>query len=241
MMSEGRMARRRRLYVETVIRADVDELWRRTQQPDLHQRWDLRFSRIVYLAERTPDQARRFEYATRVLPGLTVSGTGISVDERACSDGSRTSALRFSSSHPLSLIRSGMGYWRYVPTGVGIRFLTGYDYQPGWGRMGRLADHCFRPLMGWGTAWSFDRLRLWLERGVPPERSLRRALVDVGARGAVCTAAWWVAPVVLAVVVTLVGLLAPPLPSTPAARRCRRRPPDRYGDRSVNPPRLEHR
>jgi hypothetical protein len=181
----------------------------------------------VYLPKGTPDQAQRFEYATRVLPGLTVTGTGISVGERACSDGSRTSALRFSSAHPLSLIRSGAGYWRYVPTGAGIRFLTGYDYQPGWGRLGRLADRLFRPVMGWGTAWSFDRLRLWLERGVPPERSLRLALVEVGARGAVCATVWWVGPVVLAVVVTLVGLFAPPLPSTPAARRCRRRPTDR--------------
>jgi hypothetical protein len=31
--------------------------------------------------------------------------------------------------------------------------------------------------MGWATAWSFDRLRLWIEKGVAPEISLQRALL----------------------------------------------------------------
>ncbi|MCP2243939.1 hypothetical protein [Lentzea aerocolonigenes] len=221
------MARRRALYVEAVIRADLDELWRRTQDPHLHQRWDLRFGRIDYLPKAEPAAPQRFRYSVRVLPGLTVDGTGVSVGERTKPDGSRTSALRFASAHPLSLIRSGAGYWRYVPTSAGIRFLTGYDYQPGWGRLGALADRPFRLLLGWATAWSFDRLRLWLERGVPPEASLRRALLDAGARVAVCVVAWWAAPVVLAAVITLGVLLVPPSPSTPAARRCRRLPPDR--------------
>ncbi|MGW6929828.1 hypothetical protein ACWGE0_07135 [Lentzea sp. NPDC054927] len=226
------MARRRALYVETVIRADLDDLWRQTQEPHLHQRWDLRFTRIEHLPKAEPAAEQRFRYSVRVLPGLTVDGTGVSVGERTKRDGSRTSTLRFSSAHPLSLIRSGAGYWRYVPTSAGIRFLTGYDYQPGWGRLGALADRPFRLLMGWGTAWSFDRLRLWLERGVPPEVSLRRALLDAGTRVAVCAvawwaAAWWSAPLLLAAALTLGALLAPPLPSTPAARRCRRTPPDR--------------
>lgn len=213
-----------RLYVETVIRADLDELWRLTQEPHLHQRWDLRFSEIDYLPKTGAEQ--HFRYAVRVLPGLTVDGVGVSVGERTKPDGTRTSVLRFSSAHPLSLIRSGAGYWRYVPTSEGIRFLTGYDYRPGWGRLGALADRPFRLLMGWGTAWSFDRLRLWLERGVPPEKSLRRALLDVGVRLAVCALAcwafaWWAVPVVLA------ALLLLPSPSTPAARRCLRTPPDR--------------
>jgi hypothetical protein len=221
------MARRRTLYVETVIEADLEDLWQRTQEPRQHQRWDLRFTRIENLPKAEPAAPQRFRYAVRVLPGLTVDGTGVSVGERTKPDGSRTSALRFSSAHPLSLIRSGAGYWRYVPASGGIRFLTGYDYEPGWGRLGALADRPFRLLLGWGTAWSFDRLRLWLERGVPPEVSLRRAVLDAGTRLAVCVVAWWAAPVVLAAAVTLAALLVPPLPSTPAARRCRRNPPDR--------------
>lgn len=218
---------RQPLYVETVIRTDLDELWRRTQEPRPHQRWDLRFTRIDYLPKPDPGAPQHFRYAVRVLPGLEVDGTGVSVGERSRPDGSRTSALRFSSAHPLSLIRSGAGYWRYVPTSTGIRFLTGYDYQPGWGRLGALADRPFRRLMGWGTAWSFDRLRLWLERGVPPEASLRRALLDAGTRVVIFVVAWQVAPAPLTAALGLIALLAPPLPSTPAARRCRRTPPDR--------------
>ena len=42
----------------------------------------------------------------------------------------------------------------------------------------------FRPLMGWATAWSFDRLRLWLEEGITPDRAWRQFLTCVCARGA---------------------------------------------------------
>jgi hypothetical protein len=40
----------------------------------------------------------------------------------------------------------------------------------------------FQPLIGWATAWSFDRLRLWLEEGIEPGQALRRALVHGVAR-----------------------------------------------------------
>lgn len=205
------------LYIEALIRAPVGAVWQLSQEPDLHQRWDLRFSRI----ERSgPDG--RFRYASRVLPGLTIVGTGISVGERRRPDGTGASVLRFASAHPLSLIRSGTGYWRYKPVDGGVRFLTGYDYQPGWGRLGRVADLAFRPLFGWATAWSFDRLRLWLERGIPPERSRNQALAELLARLVIAVVGGvtghWVAVLAFAV---------PPLPTTPAARRCRRRPPDR--------------
>jgi hypothetical protein len=205
------------LYIETLIRAPVAEVWRLSQEPGLHQRWDLRFSRI----ERSGADGR-FRYATRVLPGLTIAGTGISAGERRRPDGTGTSALRFASAHPLSLIRSGSGYWRYLPVPGGVRFLTGYDYRPGWGRPGRYADRVFRPLFGWATAWSFDRLRLWLERGIPPERSRNQALAELLARLLVAglgaaTGHWY----------TLLVFAVPPLPTTPAARRCPRRPPDR--------------
>ncbi|MBC7763625.1 MAG: SRPBCC family protein, partial [Candidatus Saccharibacteria bacterium] len=37
-------------------------------------------------------------------------------------------------------------------------------------RWGRLLDRVMiRPLVGWMTAWSFDRLRIWAETGVEPE------------------------------------------------------------------------
>jgi hypothetical protein len=196
-----------------VVRADPDELWRLTRDPAQHQRWDLRFTRIS-----SSDTDGRFRYATRVLPGLTVAGTGVSVGERRRPDGTGTSALRFACVHPLSLIRSGAGYWRYVPTDRGVRFLTGYDYVPGWGRLGRIADLAFRPFFGWATAWSFDRLRLWLERGIPPERSRNQALAEATVRIAVAVALFPYG---------LLAFLVPPLPTTPAARRCLRRPADR--------------
>ena len=45
-----------------------------------------------------------------------------------------------------------------VPDGVySVLFATGYDYAPGWGRA--LDAVLMRRIIGWMTAWSFDRLR----------------------------------------------------------------------------------
>ncbi|GAA0895676.1 hypothetical protein [Pseudonocardia zijingensis] len=220
------------LYVETRIHADLDRIWNRTQDPALHQRWDLRFTCIDY-APRAAGEPQRFTYAVRVLPGLTVSGTGISAGERRRPDGTRTSALRFSSAHPLSLIADGQGYWRYIPVDSGVRFLTGYDYTPGWGRFGRLVDRfAFRPLMAWGTRWSFDRLRLWCERDISPERSLRNGLAEAAARVTAVALAGQAHPL-LAVAVATVAIALPALPTTPSSRRCLRRPPDRVAAPAV--------
>jgi hypothetical protein len=167
----------RPIYVEIVVRAPLEDVWEKTQRPDLHQRWDLRFTRIEYLPRPDGSAPQRFLYATRIGFGLEISGEGESVGEKDGSDGSRTSALRFWSESPRSLIREGSGYWRYVPTLNGVRFLTSYDYQTRFGVAGRVVDRLvFRPLLGWATAWSFDRLRLWLEDGVEPEDARRRLL-----------------------------------------------------------------
>ncbi|MCX5303663.1 hypothetical protein OG304_09410 [Streptomyces sp. NBC_00160] len=215
------------LYVETRIRAGMEELWDRSQDPAQHQRWDLRFTSIDYLP-RAEGEPQRFRYATRVLPFLSVDGTGISAGERRRADGTRVSALRFASQHPLSLLAEGSGYWRYVPGPDGIRFLTGYDYRPRWGRFGALADRLvFRPLMGWATAWSFDRLRLWCERGTTPGRALARAAGESALRVLLSVAALLYAPLPAALFVLAAALLLPPLPGTPAARRCLRTPPGR--------------
>jgi hypothetical protein len=78
---------------------------------------------------------------------------------------------------PGSIIEAGAGYWCYVPTDDGIRFLTRYDYRTRWGRVGELLDRwMFRPAFGWATAWSFDRLRLWLEDNIARERSRDQAI-----------------------------------------------------------------
>jgi len=81
------------------------------------------------------------------------------------------------------LIEEGSGYWQYVPIAGGVRFLTWYNYRTRFGAAGRWIDRLlFRRLIGWATAWSFDRLRLWIDRGVPPEVSMRMAWIHALAR-----------------------------------------------------------
>ncbi|HJP88214.1 MAG TPA: SRPBCC family protein [Candidatus Limnocylindrales bacterium] len=168
-MASSRLLPGGRIRVETLIRAPFDDVWRHTQEPALHERWDARFTRIRYLPRASLEAPQRFEYSRRVLPGLTISGTGETVGERHRWDGTATSALLFASSHPLSPIVRGSGFWQYVPTPDGIRFITEYDYEPRWGRVGRALDRAvLRPVMAWLTARSFDRLRCWLEIGVEP-------------------------------------------------------------------------
>ena len=82
--------------------------------------------------------------------------------------------------------RSGTGISRTTPDG--IRFLTWYDYRTRFGRPGALFDRwLFRPLIGWATAFSFDRLRLRLERGLYPAEAMRQALVHLIARLSLAT------------------------------------------------------
>jgi hypothetical protein len=171
------------IYVEILIRAPMDALWTHTQTPELHTRWDLRFSEIDYLPRGCEPELQRFRYATRIGFGLEVSGEGESVGERDLANGSRSSALKFSSADPLSIIREGSGYWKYIPIAEGIRFITWYEYRTRFGALGLLFDRfVFQPLMGWATAWSFDRLRLWLEDGVHPSQAIRHTLVHIVAR-----------------------------------------------------------
>lgn len=164
------------IYVEIVIHGEMEDLWQKTQDPEQHQRWDLRFSEIKYLP-RSGGQAQRFLYSTRIGAGLKIQGEGESTGDRDDAAGRRTSALKFWSQDPKSLIEGGSGYWQYVEKDGGIRFLTLYDYHTRFGAFGHLLDIFFRPLIGWATAWSFDRLRLWIERGIAPETSRNSAAV----------------------------------------------------------------
>jgi len=174
------------IYVEILIRAPMDALWAHTQTPVLHERWDLRFSRIDYVPRALDTEPQRFRYATRIAFGFEVSGEGETAGQRDLTDGSRSSSLRFGSDEALSIIREGSGYWKYIPTAEGIRFLTRYDYRTRFGLFGMLFDRLiFRPLIGWATAWSFDRLRLWLEQRVDPAHAMRQTLVHLIARVAI--------------------------------------------------------
>jgi hypothetical protein len=158
----------RGIYVRIVIHAPIDRVWELTQDPVEHVRWDLRFSRITPI-EQLPSGGYRFRYERR-MPFHVIRGLGTSIGERRRPDGTRTSALRFDTADRLSPLGDGRGYWRYEPTddGSATVFTTGYDYAPGWGRL--LDRVLLRRLVGWMTAWSFDRLRIWAEDGVPPER-----------------------------------------------------------------------
>jgi hypothetical protein len=98
--------------------------------------------------------------------------------------------------------------------------------------------------MGWATAWSFDRLRLWLERGITPERALLNWLTELAARALIVTIGCtglgmasfvrlfgmfavvvaYLCPLLSMITVSL-ALFKAPLPCTPAARRCLRTPP----------------
>jgi hypothetical protein len=89
--------------------------------------------------------------------------------------------------------------------------------------------------MGWATAWSFDRLRLWLERGVDPATTMRRAAAHGIARAAIGGVLLYHAVVralvlgsVLVTVAIAALLLASLLTVTdlPSARRCLRAPPE---------------
>jgi len=165
------------IYVEINIHCPMEDLWSKTQTPELHQQWDLRFSEISYLPRSDKSQPQRFRYATRIGLGLIIVGEGETIGEQEA-DGSRTSALKFWSTDSRSLIHEGSGYWKYIPTTDGIRFLTWYDYTVRFGFLGRYFDAVvFRPLMGWATAWSFDRLRRWLEEGLDPSIALRQSII----------------------------------------------------------------
>ncbi len=235
------------MYVETLVRCDGQRLWHLTQAPHLHPRRELRFSSIRP-THLDADGHQHFTYSL-ALPHprwalLEVTGTGVSVGERRDATGRGTSALRFHPHGGLSPLGEGSGYWRYVPTERGVRFLTGYDYAPGWGGLGRVLDPLLvRPAVGWATAWSFDRLRLWAETGLDPAVARDRSLRDAAARSAVlalsaaaAAGAWrarrW-GPLGAAVAAATAAVLRPVGPGTPSARRCLRRAPDRG---SATPP-----
>lgn len=166
------------IYVETQIRGTMSELWRLTQTPDQHVSWDIRFTDIEYLPRPDENQPQQFLYATRIGFGLVVRGNGETVGQRDMPSGECTSALKFWSDDPKSLIREGAGYWRYIPGDDRIRFLTDYDYRVRFGALGKTFDaFVFRPLIAWATAWSFDRLRLWIEKGIAPAVSMKYSLL----------------------------------------------------------------
>jgi hypothetical protein len=152
-------------------------LWTHTQDPATHQQWDLRFTEIKYLPKDNPTDPQKFLYSTKIGFGIKVNGIGESVATKTKDNGESTSVLKFSSDSNLSIIRQGSGYWKYVPESDGIKFFTGYDYETRWGIFGKVFDKSiFRPLMIWATAWSFDCLKNWIEKGLHPKQAINAQL-----------------------------------------------------------------
>jgi hypothetical protein len=81
----------------------------------------------------------------------------------------RQSTFEFWSDDWRSLIRRGLGLWRYreLPAGL-VEFRTSYTYEVRWGVFGRLVDRWLcRPLMQRETERSFDRLARLCFSGAP--------------------------------------------------------------------------
>lgn len=166
------------IYVEMDMKVPLKELWEHTQTPDLHVQWDLRFSDILYLPRSCDTDKQLFLYRTRIGFGLNIEGTGETSSSLHHKSDERLSTLSFASDQPISLIKQGGGYWKYKQNGNTVTFSTLYDYKTRFGWGGRILDHfLFRPLFGYATAWSFDRLRIWLEDRIPPSIVAERAII----------------------------------------------------------------
>ncbi|MCP3104957.1 SRPBCC family protein [Myxococcus sp. K15C18031901] len=161
----------RRIVVEALIPAPVGCVWERTQDPDLHTAWDVRFTSIRYLPECDARGYHEMDYRTRLGFGLEVAGWGRYLANTPL----ERSTFEFGSDDPLSLILRGRGVWLYERRPGGTFFKTVFDYQTRHGALGALLDDLlFRPVMRLGTEWGFETLRRWCAGDVSaPER--RRA------------------------------------------------------------------
>ena len=157
------------IYVEIPIESDMDKLWKASQTPHLHEKWDLRFSSITYLPKEE-NKPQEFSYQTKLAPGLQIEGWGKTAGSFHAKDGSRTSSLHFGTDQAISIIKEGRGFWKYKPINdTTISFFTEYNYETNFGWFGKIFDHfIFRPLIGWGTALSFDVLKRWLKKDELP-------------------------------------------------------------------------
>jgi hypothetical protein len=173
---------KRRVVVEALIPAPVERVWERSQEPELHTGWDLRFSSIRYLPECDARGFHLMEYLTSIGFGLQVAGWG----RYLSNDPLQRSTFEFGSEDPKSLITHGRGVWLYGRRPEGTFFKTVFDYQTRHGVAGELLDfYLFRSMMQLATEWSFETLRQWCagdEGAVARRRSRMRFLLFLLAR-----------------------------------------------------------
>src|SRR5688572_33375838 len=103
------------IYVETKMHTSLERVWEFTQTPEIHQEWDLRFNRIEYLPKESEDAPQHFLYETQI-------GFGIKVSVKGKSTGTHSKET----DEPISLIKTGSGYWKYITETDGVKFLTWY-------------------------------------------------------------------------------------------------------------------
>ena len=152
------MKRHRKIVVEAIIPAPVEIVWERTQTPEPHVAWDIRFTHIDYLDETDKRGFHLMDYRTDVVFGIEVKGIGRYLQNTP----PRHSTFEFESADWKSIITLGRGTWQYEPCAEGTYFRTVYDYGVRYGWLGKMLDRLiFRNLMRLATEWGFETLRLW--------------------------------------------------------------------------------
>lgn len=168
----SRPPRMRKIVVEAIIPAPVEIVWKRSQDPELHKAWDIRFNHIAYLDETDERGFHLMDYRTNIALGITISGYGRYLGNTEHSH----SSFEFDSDDWKSIIRNGRGIWLYRSCPEGTLFKTVYDYDVRYGVLGTLLDRLlFRSLLQLATEWGFETLRLWCsgDRGATLRRRSR--------------------------------------------------------------------
>ena len=154
------MNKTNKIVVEAIIPCAVETLWERSQNPDLHILWDIRFSHIKYSETLDENGFQLMDYRTKIGFGVEIKGVGRYLQNSPL----KHSTFEFKSDDWKSLIKIGRGIWQYKPCAEGAYFRTVYDYETNYGILGALIDKIlFRPLMQLATEWSFETLRRWCE------------------------------------------------------------------------------
>ena len=154
----SREPRARKIVVEAIIAAPLELVWQRSQVPELHTAWDIRFNHIRYLDETDERGYHLMDYRTNIALGITIRGFGRYLTNAEHSH----SSFEFDSDDWKSIIRNGRGIWLYRPSAEGTLFKTVYDYDVRHGWIGRTLDTLiFRSLLQLATEWGFETLRRW--------------------------------------------------------------------------------
>jgi hypothetical protein len=151
-------ARARKIVVEAIIPAPVEVVWERSQVPEQHTAWDIRFNHIGYIDKTDERGYHLMDYRTNVALGIAINGYGRYLTNSEHSH----SSFEFDSDDWKSIIRNGRGIWLYRSCSEGTLFKTVYDYDVRHGWIGRVLDAAiFRSLLQLATEWGFETLRQW--------------------------------------------------------------------------------